>query len=243
MRVAGRGAARPGLAHATRAITGPESLAFVKAVVTPPEMGKDLVTDGPHPGGEVVDAQPVADEGGKVAAANGAGGEIRDVDRQQVHRYPPGERTTLFGDNDLGRRLASGGAARAQDAVRITDGDDRDPARPSRGESGAVPDGFALLDCAHLDDAALELHHRAHRIGLARGGIDAVKRDTGPNEVAIRALAEEYARGIGERGRHAAVEHANVAKQPDLSSIHRVIGRLGAGEMAHHQRETVIFGL
>src|SRR5262252_4532153 len=110
-------------------------------------------------------------------------------------------------------------------------------------KGGAVSDGFALLDCAHLDDAALELHHRAHEVGLARGGIDAVKRDTGPNEVAIRALAEEYARGIGERGRHAAVEHANVAKQPHLSSIHRVIGRLGAGEMAHHQRETVIFGL
>src|SRR5262249_31875640 len=133
MRVAGRGAARPGLAHATRAITGPESLAFVKAVVTPSEMGEDLVTDGPHPGGEVVDAQPVADEGGKVAAANGAGSEIRDVDRQQVHRYPPGERTTLFGDNDLGRRLASGGGARAQDRVRIADGDDGARARSPPG--------------------------------------------------------------------------------------------------------------
>src|SRR5215472_6605217 len=107
-----RRGARCGLAHAARAITGPESPTFVKAVVAPSEIGQDLVADGAHPSGEVVDAHAVADQGGKIAAANGAGREIGDVDRQQVHRYPASERTALSGDDDLGRRLASGGAGR-----------------------------------------------------------------------------------------------------------------------------------
>src|SRR6266516_7809329 len=191
---------------------GPESSAFVNPMVASSEMGEYLVANGPHPGGEIVHARAPADQGGKVAAAHGAIGTLGDVDGQHVHRHAPGDGTALARDDDLGRRLAPGSGGRPQEAIRITDGDDCDPAWPRGGESRAITHGVALIDRAHLDDPALEFHHRTHEIFLARRRVDAVERHARPDEVAIRSPAEEYARGIGKRGCHTAIEHANFAK-------------------------------
>ena len=59
----------------------------------------------------------------------------------------------------------------------------------------------------------------------------------------MRRLAEEDAGGIGERGGDAVVEQVQLAKQPDLGGIERVIGDFGAGEVAHQQRDAVILML
>src|SRR5436309_2678267 len=69
---------------------------------------------------------------------------------------------------------------------------------------------------------------------LARRRIDAVERDAGPNQVAMGATTQEYAGRICKRGRDATIEDANFAKQPNLPIIHRVVGNLSAGEVAHH---------
>ena len=167
----------------------------------------------------------------------------RDVDGEQVHRHAAGNGTALPRDDHLGCGFAPGGTGRPQEAVGIADRDDRDAARARGGEGCAVTDVLALVDRAHLDDPALELDHRAHGVFPTRRRIDAVKRNARPNQVAVHGAAEKYAGGIGKRGRHPAIEDADFAKQTDLPVVHRMIGRLGAGEMAHQQRETVIFGL
>src|SRR5690348_2323527 len=82
----GRGATRSpkrGAAWRSAHDAAPESLALVNPVVASSEIGENLVANGPHPGGKVVDADALADQGGKIAAARGALGKIADVDRQQ----------------------------------------------------------------------------------------------------------------------------------------------------------------
>ena len=59
----------------------------------------------------------------------------------------------------------------------------------------------------------------------------------------MHGAAEEDAGGIGERGGHPAIQDADFAEQPDLLVVHRMVGRVGAGEMAHQQREAMVFGL
>src|SRR5262245_15666943 len=171
---------RSGLTRATSQ-SGSESIGFVNPMVTPSEIGEDLVTDGPHPGGEIVDSHAVANECGKIAAPDGALGKLGDVHGQHVHRYAPGEGAALSADDDIGRGLAFGGAGRPQEAIRVADRHDGYTARPCGGESCAITDGFTLIDRAHLDDAALELHDRTHGIFLARGRVDAVERHARPN--------------------------------------------------------------
>src|SRR5262249_47181130 len=124
---------------------GPESLALVNPVVASPEIGENLVANGAHAGGKVIDADAVADQGGKIAAAGGALGKMADVDRQQVHGYAAGEGAALPGDDDLGCGLAPGRAGRAQEAIRIADRDHGDTARPRGGEGCAIADSFALV--------------------------------------------------------------------------------------------------
>src|SRR5262249_28639309 len=118
-------------------------------VVAPPEIGENLVADGPHAGGEVVDADAAADQGGKIAAARGALGKIADVDRQQVHRYAAGDGATLPGDDDLGCGLAPGSAGRPQEAIRVADRDRGDTARPRGGGGCALTARLAPAHPAH----------------------------------------------------------------------------------------------
>src|SRR4029077_6445901 len=98
------------------------------------------------------------------------------------------------------------------EAVGITHCDDGDAARPPGGEGRAVADSLALGDRSHVDDAALELDHRMHRVFTARGRVDPVERNPGPDQVAVHSAAEKYARGIGERGRQPTIENADFAK-------------------------------
>jgi hypothetical protein len=73
-------------------------------------VSEDLVTDGAHRRGNIVDAHPVADQGGKIAAADRAIRQIGHVGCQYVHGDTAGDGTPVAGDNHLPRRLAFGGA-------------------------------------------------------------------------------------------------------------------------------------
>ncbi len=139
--------------------------------------------------------------------------------------------------------LALGGGGGAEIAVAIADCDDRQPGRARRGPARAISHGVAFLDLAHLRDPALEIDHRAHGIFLAGNRISAEQRDAGPHQIAMRGAAEEYPGRIDQRGRHAAKQDPDLAKQPDLPVVHRVIERFGAGEMAHQELEAVPFRL
>ena len=75
------------------------------------------------------------------------------------------------------------------------------------------------------------------------GGIDPEQRRAGPHQIAIDGAAEHYPRGIGERGRDAAIHDADLAKNPDLLVVHRVVGNFTAGELTHQQRNAVVLGL
>ena len=52
-------------------------------------------------------------------------------------------------------------------------------------------------------------------------------------------MPDELASEDGEPAK----QDADFAKQPDLLVVERMVGRVGAGEMAHQQREAVVFGL
>ena len=109
-------------------------------------------------------------------------------------------------------------------------------------QAGVVADGLAARHVAHLHDARLQFDHRAHRIALRRGRIDAVERDARAHHVAMGGGAEEDAGRIGERGGDAAIEDAHLAECADLAGVERMLRLLGAGEVAHQQRDAVVFG-
>src|SRR5439155_14396857 len=138
------------------------SRAAMDAMIAPAEIGEDLVADGAHAGGEVIDAHAIADQSGEVAAPRRAFRELADVDGEEVHGDPARNRAAPAGHDHLRRGLAPGGRRRPQVAVGIADGYDGDAARTRDGEGGAIADALALADRAHLDDAALELHRRPH---------------------------------------------------------------------------------
>src|SRR5437867_3490252 len=116
-----------------------ESRALVNPVVAPPEAGEDLVADGAHGGGEVVDAHAFADQRGELAPPRGALGEIGDINGEEVHRHVAGDRTTLAGDDDLGCGFGLGDRrGRPQEAIGITGRDDGNTGRPSGDEGRAV---------------------------------------------------------------------------------------------------------
>ena len=58
----------------------------------------------------------------------------------------------------------------------------------------------------------------------------------------MRRVAEEDAGRIGERGGDAAVENAHLAERLDLPRIERMLRLFGADEVAHQQRDAVVFG-
>src|SRR5262249_785891 len=96
--------------RATPANAGRSSRALVNPMVAPSEASEALITDGAHRRGNIVDAHPVADQYGKIAAADRAIREIGYVDCQYVHGDTAGDGTPLASDNNLRRRLAFGGA-------------------------------------------------------------------------------------------------------------------------------------
>ena len=59
----------------------------------------------------------------------------------------------------------------------------------------------------------------------------------------MRGIAEKDARGIGKRSRYAVVEHAQLAKQPDLARVEGVIPDIRAGEVAHQEGDAMVLAL
>src|SRR5262249_10409897 len=99
------------------------------------------------------------------------------VARSPRRALPSGRSVTSTAITSIEKRPASGdglpgmvalaGAGRARIPVCIADGHDRESGGACRGERGAVADAIALLEMAHLDDAALDLNHRPHRVLVA----------------------------------------------------------------------------
>ena len=108
---------------------------------------------------------------------------------------------------------------------------------------GGITDSFTALDPAHLEDAPLELD--CNRIGFFFPGVGLALyiaipgRTRSQNTVPPRKIPEEF----GKRRRYSAEQDPNLAKAPDLPIIHWVIGSFCTGEMAHQQRQPVVFRL
>ncbi len=56
----------------------------------------------------------------------------------------------------------------------------------------------------------------------------------------MRGAAEEYAGGIRQRARNAAIEEAYLAEELDLLLVERMARLLGADEVAHQQCDAVL---
>src|SRR5205823_3266873 len=68
-----------GLAGGSTLPTKNDSRALVNAMIAPAEIGEDLVSDRAHPGGNLIDANAVADQDREVATAGLPIGKIGDV--------------------------------------------------------------------------------------------------------------------------------------------------------------------
>jgi len=82
-----------------------------------------------------------------------------------------------------------------------------------------------------------------HRIWAAGRGIDAVKRCAGRARSKCAGLPRKMPEEFASEAVIAGIKHMHFAKLPDLGGVQWVIRDFGAGEMAHHQRDAVIFGL
>src|SRR5579863_7725335 len=85
------------------------------------ERGQDLIADGLGGGGGIVDRVGTVDEIGESAGADLRRGDLRDVDRHQVHRDSSNDLSTLAGDGD-----AAAIAGGAEPAIGIADRDGGD---------------------------------------------------------------------------------------------------------------------
>ena len=90
---------------------------------------------------------------------------------------------------------------------------------------------------AHLQDLGGQPHHRLHRVRLALVRAAAVQRDAGPHEIEVVGGAEEQAARVGEAGRRRRQLGAQRLEALALQGVDRAVRRVGAGEVAHHQRE------
>ena len=163
--------------------------------------------------------------------------------RHQIHGDAADDRAELAADHHLRGGFGLRSARRAHIAVGVPDGHDRDAARPTGGEACAITDRIAAVERADLNDAALEFDHRPHGIVPAGRRVRAVERNAGAHQVAMHRAADEDAGRIGKRGGQPAKIDPDVAKQPDLLVVQRMVGRVGAGEVAHQQRQAVILRL
>src|SRR5947207_6945669 len=136
-------------------------------MVAPSEVSEDLVADGAHRRRNIVDAHPVADQRGKIAAADRAVRKIGHVHCHHLHGDTAGDRTPLTGDDHLCGWLAFGGAGRTQKTIRIADSNDCDAAWARGRESCAIADAVTLIHGTQLDDAPFKFHYRTHGIPLA----------------------------------------------------------------------------
>ena len=102
----------------------------------------------------------------------------------------------------------------------------------------AVAHRLAGRHVAHLQDAPGELAPPAQsdcRPGPA--GPAAIERDAGTDEVIMIGLPKQNAGGIGEARRSLRQLRAKPVEGFSLRLVLRMLGLVGAGEMAHHQRK------
>ena len=120
---------------------------------------------------------------------------------------------------------------RAGEAVGIAGGDGGDAGGGGGGPGGAVADGFARSDFADLDYRECEGHH-----GACRGERQAaVEADAGAGEVVVDVGAEEDTAGGGETAADAGEAGGHGGEGVRLGGVHRIVGRVGAGEVAEHE--------
>ena len=168
--------------------------------------------------------------------------QVGDIDAMQIHRNAADDRTALSGDDRLAAGLRFAGASGAQIIHRHSRARRSRCATPawrSRSRHSRRSRLAATLRTCTI--RPLNVEHRPHRIGSARRRIDAVKRDSRPRQIEMGRCAEKDAGGVGERGRDAVKQHAQLAKEPDLNGVERMIRHFGAGEVAHQQRDAVVF--
>ena len=117
-------------------------------MTTHTEARQDLIADGAGGGGEIVNAGVGADEGGVVAAMDAAGGEIGDVDADEVHGNAPDHGTALAAEDRDAAGAILGTARGARHAIGVAERND-DDAGSALGRPGrAIADGLAIGDVA-----------------------------------------------------------------------------------------------
>src|SRR5262245_36699905 len=144
-----------------------EALAMVSALASdiapegaPAEIGEDLVIDGAGVVGEFVRRHIRSDQFDKSAAPRELLRHPAYVEYGEVHRDPADDRRGMRPEIAGVTLLAIGDRERPEEAVGITDRDDREPCRLTERAGCAIADGFSRRGVAHTEDAAHELHHR-----------------------------------------------------------------------------------
>src|SRR3984957_15277201 len=226
-----------------RGLFGSRRAALVDPRVTRPEAVHNFVADGAEVVRQIVDGDALANQRHHMAAPRGVLVEVGDVDGHQVHRDAAGHRAALTRNHYVCGAGAVDAAGSAEIAVGIAGRNDRQPSRPARRPGAAVADAFAFVEIADLHNAGLQLDHRLHRIVGFRRRIDAVERGTGTYQVKLERLAQKDARGIRQRGRHAGKKTGNLAEAGELLGVERMVEALGAGEVAHEQRDGMVAGI
>ena len=220
------------------------SRSAIDALIAAAETGQHLVADGAGVRRDLVDADAVADQRrpGRRAWTAPAGTSVTSTAIRSIETRPTsGQRLPATSASAPGCAVA--GARGAQEAVGIAD---RRRSRCGvgrlRGPGRAVADGRALRDVAHLHDARLAASTTgAHRVGLARRRIAAVERDAGAHQVVMRRARRGRCR-TNWRARPAMPRNSarDLAEALDLLVVERMVRLLGAGEVAHQQRDAVI---
>ena len=178
-----------------------------------------------------------------MAAPHGVVRQVRDVDRHQIHRDAARDRAALAGNHDLGAAASVIGAGCAEISVGIAGRDDCEFRRPSRGPGAAIADRLTALDVPDLYDAGLELDHRPHRVVGLRCWIDAIERSARAHQIELELRSEENARRVRQRRRHIGEKRCDRAEGGELPGIRGTVQLLGAGKVAHHQRNAVVAGI
>ena len=88
----------------------------------------------------------------------------------------------------------------------------------------------------HLQHARLDLHHRRDRARVP-GRLPAVERVAGTNEIEVELRSEHQPVGGGEARRRSGKCRETAAEGGALLAVERMSGLVGAGEVAHHERE------
>jgi hypothetical protein len=100
---------------------------------------------------------------------------------------------------------------------------------------GTVANGHGPVNVAHGNDFSLQASHFGHRVGGSGKRVDAVERGACADHVVVVRGAEKDAWRVGEARRHRRQAPAPLLETQALRLVHRVLGLVGAGEVADEQ--------